>query len=346
MNKGKLKAIIGVAGAVCILVLFGLALHWIDNAKEDNIGYDNELQDVAEDPVLYFGDYEYTIRDDVESYLLIGTDDGGNEEAVGTKEYRGAMADFLLLFVMNNTKETYGFLQINRDTIVDVPYMDTEGNGSDELKQQICTAHWYGGSPEQGCENTVFAVSELLGFAPITGYYSIHMSKVDFLNHAVGGVEVTIDEDMTATDPAFVKGKTIKLTDKQAQEFVRARMEVGSGENTARMDRQMQYMSAFKAKAQAKLDEDPAFVNDIYDELQDNAVTDIPSSSISSIVHHLTKSKDLGILQIAGEKKIGKTLGDGKDYTEFYADEESIAEAMVKLYGISENDIKYIGGDE
>lgn len=338
-NKRKLIQIIAVI--VIAIVVIGAAVFFIERGtgKSNSNNTERELQRIAEQ-TLYFGDDEYTITHNVEAYLLIGTDDSGNIEAEGTRNYRGQMADVLLLLVLDRTDETYGILQINRDTMTEVPLIDTKGNGEGEALEQICIAHWYGGSPEAGCDNTVFTVSELLGGLEISGYYSINMSDIGTLNHAVGGVEVTIQDDLTKADKQFRKGATLTLTDKQANEFVRARMNVGDEDNTQRMNRQMQFMQGFKSKAFQKMGEDPEFINALLEELEADAVTDMPNNRWSVIANQVYKSEDLGILTYDGTSEVNDTLGDGELHAEFYADEQSIIDALVTLCGIQEEDIR------
>ena len=42
------------------------------------------------------------------------------------------------------------------------------------------------------------------------------MDAMPLLNHEVGGVTVTLEDDMTKLDPAMKKGATLTLTDRQA----------------------------------------------------------------------------------------------------------------------------------
>lgn len=339
MSHSRKKPILIVSIAVILIVLFGLGVYALDRAFN---GKDKARQEEAKQipkQVLMIGDYEYEVTHNLDCYLFMGTDDSGNEEAVGTKEYRGRMADFLLLYVMDKTDNTYGFLQINRDTMADVPYLNTDGDGEGDFRQQICTAHWYGSDPDMGCENTMFVTSELLGGLNIEGYYSIHMSDVKKLNRSIGGVRVTIDEDMTMVDPAMKKGATLTLTDEQAEKFVRARMEVGDGENLSRMKRQKQFMQAFITTAQDRIKEDPGFINQVYEQLESGAVTDIPENRVSAMVNSMHKCKYQGILQLKGTTELGDTMDDGILHTEFTADEDSIVEAVRTLCGIDDEHV-------
>ena len=342
-RQSKRKVIIGLAVAAVLIAAFGIGLYMFENVWENN---DDDLEFSDDDIVLYIGDKVYKITHNVETYLMIGTDDSGDVEKENTEDYHGQMADFLLLFVIDRTDETYGFLQIDRNTMVDVPLVDTEGNGEDTELQQICTAHWYGGNREHSNNNTVYCVGELLGGLPIDGYYEIHMSDIGILNHAVGGVEVTLNEDFSAADPEMTKGKTLTLNDKQAEIFVRGRMEVGDGTNEARMARQQQYMNAFKAKAKAELSEDSSFINKLYDDLDAVSLTTIQENQLSVIANQMYKGTDLGFVTLDGKTVIGTTLQDGKEHEEFYPEEESIANAMVKLCGIEKTQIHDYVDDE
>ena len=50
-------------------------------------------------------DLEYTVKDNIKSYLFIGTDHSGNEDAKD-ETYQGSMGDFLLVAILNKTAKT------------------------------------------------------------------------------------------------------------------------------------------------------------------------------------------------------------------------------------------------
>ena len=336
-RRSKRKVILWLVVAAAVIAAFGIVMHVIENLLDDEIADYDITSD--EGIILYINETEYEVTHNIESYLLIGTDDSGNVEAEGTKDYRGPMSDFLLLYVMDKTAGTHGYLQIDRNTMVDVPYIGPDGNGEGENFEQICTASWYGNNPTVGCNNSVYCVSTLMGDLPINGFYSIHMSDIGKLNHAVGGVEITLEDDFTDADPEMKKGATLLLTDAQAETYVRGRMEVGEGTNEERLHRQLTYMDKCKEKVRTMIGEDPDFVNDLWDTLEAGAVTDISKNRISVMANQMYKGKDLGILTIDGETKVGTTLDDGLEHEEFYADEASIGDAIVKLCGVSEDHI-------
>ena len=57
---------------------------------------------------------KYKYSTDYETYLFMGTDGSGKEDA-DRDEYIGNMADFLMLVIVNRKEQTYAFLQLNRD---------------------------------------------------------------------------------------------------------------------------------------------------------------------------------------------------------------------------------------
>lgn len=105
---------------------------------------------------------KYKYSTDYETYLFMGTDGSGKEDA-DRDEYIGNMADFLMLVIINRKEQTYAFLQLNRDTMTEINLIGRNGKGMATADMQLCTAHWYGGTPEESCENTVKAVSRMLG---------------------------------------------------------------------------------------------------------------------------------------------------------------------------------------
>ena len=310
-----------------------------DEEKKENVDQVSQDPPSTEEPEpameLYLCDQGYFTTHDTESYLFIGTDASGNTETVG-EEYRGAMADFLLLAVVDHTDESYGFLQLNRDTMSEITLLQADGSGYASAELQLCTAHWYGGDEKASCENTVEAVSYLLGEVPIDGYYALDMKAIPKINHEVGGVAVTIEDDFSDSDPTLVQGTTVLLNDEQAYHYIHDRMNVGDGENVSRMRRQKAYMDALGEKVREKQKEDQQFVLRMLQNLQDDSVTDLDLNRLAGSLQEINHYRSTGVHQIEGTTRLGQALGDGLDHTEFYPDEESLKEQMIRLYSLEE----------
>lgn len=267
--------------------------------------------------------HEYT------TLLFMGTDASGSGE---NETYRGSMCDFLLLFVLDRTENTYQFLPINRDTMTKIRLIEADGSGEATARLQLCTAHWYGGNEEMSCENTVTAVSHLLGDIRIDGYCCLPMEDIPRLNRTVDGVTVTLLEDFTKIDKKMKKGKEIALTDEQAYHYVHDRYGIGNEENISRMQRQRQYLQAFWQKAESRMTDDKAFLNTLYQDLGNTAITNISKKESSVLANEVMKAEGKGFLELEGKTRIGQALGDGVDHVEFYVDDDSLTDVMQKLY--------------
>ena len=117
-----------------LVAALALGLHYIDSRPESG----EEHQDSSADAeCLYIGDNEYEITHNLETYLMIGSDDSGNEDRKKNEEYHGGMADFIMLVVLDKTDNTYGFLPIDRDTITNVPKISSEGEKTGKIHERI-----------------------------------------------------------------------------------------------------------------------------------------------------------------------------------------------------------------
>lgn len=275
----------------------------------------------------------YSYDHQIESYLLLGTDASGNEEAEG-EAYEGSMADVLCVLVLDKTAKTYALLQLNRDTITKVDLMTRDGECNATAELQLCTAHWYGGNKTMSCENTVTAVSRMLGGVSMNGYVALSMQHITFLNHLVGGVTVTIEDDFSAEDASLVMGETITLTDEQAEHYIRARMGVGDGENLSRMRRQRQYLTAFAAKAKEQLGGDAKQTLSMAQDILAMSTTDLTEKKLSGIADMLYQYENLGIYTIDGTSALGMRLGDGLEHAEYYLDDQSLVDTLTELYSL------------
>lgn len=338
MKKQTIKIIAGIVLAVIIIVAFGLGLKYIEKSgqkKGDNTRTQHSMY-----VNLVIDENEYETNHNIESYLLFGTDENGSA-ADSPEGYHGGMVDFLMLIMLDKTTERYAFVEIDRNTMFDVTMIAPDGSMDYSSFQQICGANWYGHTPVQGAENMTKTVSELFGGLPINGYFAIGIEDFHRLNDAVGGVTVTIpDDDLSKADPAFKKGAEVKLSNKQAELFVRSRMSYGNGTNESRLARQRIFLNALLRDLKVKVKNDPKVIDKIFNELEDFAVTDMNAGIISKIANQVTKSEkiegsdDVGIVQLEGEHTTGKHLDDGIEHEEFYCDYEALASMLEKAIGL------------
>ena len=298
---------------------------WDDSQNAVSVadtGPGNDHRTAAELKELTYKGRRYIQKADVESYLFLGIDVMG--PAVGTESYiAGGQADTQMLLVLDNEAQTWQLLQINRDSMVNVPVISMMGTVPYTLVQQIALAHAYGNGREQSCENNVLAVSMMLDDQPIDGYFSLNMGGIGILVDLIGGVTLTVTSDFSAIDPSLVQGQTITLTGEQALTYVRSRANIDDETNLARMNRQRQYMTALEEKLMQK---DANFVVEAYDALADYMVTDIASGTAAEIGERMQDYTQLEVLTIDGENVV-----EGEHWA-YYLDEDSLQETILQLF--------------
>ena len=337
-KKKTMRAVIEIIIAVLVIIAVYFIIRGMDrhDVRIRQAATENEMQRVwkefQEKPVsIKLHKKTWKFAHPVQTYLFIGTDKSGNEDAEG-EEYHGSMADALMLVVVDEEEKAYGILQLNRDTITEVPMLLQDGSANASAQMQLCTAHWYGKDKAASCDNTVETVSKMLGGLPIDGYYALKMDAMPLLNHEVGGVTVTLEDDMTKLDPAMKKGATLTLTDRQAELLMQSRYAMDDDRNTQRMRRQQIFLKAFMKKIKKQNAGDINATVKLYDRLRPYATTDIKMNDLTALLKDMQGYTDKGIITIDGTSKIGEKLHDGKKHWEFYMDEDSLETSMKQLY--------------
>ena len=273
-----------------------------------------------------YGGKTYVARTGLTPIVLIGVDRGENaREQWGYQQ--GGQADFLLLIVIDSSDKKVSLLQIDRDTITDVETLGVLGNAIGTRKMQIAMSHSYGKTPQDNCAYTLKTVSNLLQGEPLDLYFSLNMSGVADLNDLLGGVTVTMQEDHTKINPAFVKGATIRLNGQEAYDYVHSRRYVDDGTNSSRMARQRNYMTAAKDQLISKLTKDSGFVNTLFDTLGDDLVTNVSRGRLINEAAKASQYKVGEITKMTGEHTIGN---DG--FAEFHADEQFLIDWVLSVF--------------
>lgn len=319
--------------AILLVILAGLlGTALLTHTQEEEMPIENAGQAVhkVQEPVfLTYKGTEYPLKEKLNTVLLIGTD---STERYEEKEnllqdyYNYNQADFLMLLVQDLEANTTEVIQLNRDTMTDVPWLDVIGQYGGTEFEQLCLAFNSGDGGRDSCQNTVDAVSSLLFDAPIEHYIQIPMSAIPVLNNLVGGVPVQIPVDMTHLDPTFVEGTTVNLNGEQAEKFVRARMSMEDDTNLARMSRQRIYLDSFQKQAKEAFDSDSEFALKLLEKIGEQLQTDLTAQQLSDLMQTLDQSHISPIRTAEGE------LIAGTEYYEFFVDEASLWEIVKKAY--------------
>lgn len=319
----KLKVVCFAVAAL----LFLISVYKIATTLE--FRFEDVISGGSSSRVIEYEGTKYVPDNNVTAIMLLGIDSDG--EVSDSNSYRNdSLADFICVAAFDVKDKTCKVLHINRDTVTEMNALGLGGSTVGTVTAQIALSYSYGSGLEDSCINTKSAVSKLLGNIVISNYISINMDGIAEINDLVGGVEVTVNEDLTAIDPTLTKGSTILLKGKQALNFVRARYGVGEQTNTERMSRQRQYMESFYKTLTAKISDGDMNISEMFDKVDPYMVTDCNTGVVSTL------SDRVGSFEFKGVYSISGTTSVGEDGTEFYPDENSLTEAILDLFYMPE----------
>lgn len=285
---------------------------------------EKEQPEWKEGRIRYRGDL-YDYNQDIMTFLIMGIDSRSEkvvEQANGTN---GGQADTIFLLVLNPHTNKMQMIAIDRNTMTDVDIYGEQGAYVDTIQTQIAIQHGYGDGTVKSAEYMKKAVSHLCMDLPIAGYCALNMSSISKINDAVGGVTLTVMQDLTAECPNLVAGATVTLTGDEAYWYLRARDVNQFGSAALRLQRQKQYMEAFVNQAKKKFKEDPSLPVTIFNTLTEYMTTDISldeATYLASVAAQYSFSEN-DMLAIPGETKMGDI------YEEFYPDENGLQQLMI-----------------
>ncbi len=329
----------GGAIRICLLLLaavlvFGGILFVTSRWESDHRTYSGEIGEPddwlspKEDvPTIWVGGREYRVRDSVETILLMGLDSDEQPDESGISYNNDLRADFLMLLVIDKEAKTCSSVHIDRDTMANVTVLGVAGQNLGTTWEQIALAHTYGSGRQDSCRNTVKAVRDVLYDTPIDHFLSLTMDAVQILNDEVGGVPVTIPEDMTAIDESFVEGERITLYGEQALRFVRARSGLENNTNQGRMERQRQYLNELYEKVLWNVSVDEEFPARAISKLANYLISDCRVDELQELMETASAYEFVGIETIEGESVVGDD-----NRMEFTPDQEQLEQLILDLF--------------
>lgn len=325
--KKKSRKVIVLLGAGVLLVLAVLLLYAVGRRLETSgqSQQRGELAQTEQEQTCVVDGITYRKRSDIMSILIMGVDRDSTQQSDGP--YEGGQADFQRLIVLDTAHGTVQQLKIDRDTITDVVMLGYLGSPIGTQKMQISLAHGFGDGREESCEYAQQAVEALLGEDTVDYYLAMNLDGIPTLNDLAGGVTVTLEDDFSAMDPAMVQGATLTLHGKQAEYFVRSRMNIGEGTNEARMVRQEAYLEQLLTQLHGQLGQEKQRTAEVLDAMADYVVTDMPRGRM---INEIWAARDYTVepaLALEGEHKVAE---DG--FMEFYPTESSIQQAVLELF--------------
>lgn len=315
------RLIIGLTTAVLGL---GLTVGVLTMADNHQTAPTVTTDDSSSDEITYKG-VTYVPKGNLETYLFAGID--SNDKVKEITEYDGTgQCDVLIVLVRDRTTDTCKLLTIDRNTMTPIRSLEDDGTYIDTSEAQISLAHAMSLDHKTRAENTVDAVSTLLGGHKIDSYAMVNMGAIQIVNDMVGGVTVTVLDDFPDSD-TLIKGNTVTLMGEDAYRYIHDRKTVADGLNQNRMERQAQYEAAFKSAFSAKCGEDKTFPLDVYHALEDYMTTNVGAKKFSRLALLLTDENDEEKVSIEG------TYGFDEDgWQTFTPDKDSLQEAILSLF--------------
>jgi LCP family protein required for cell wall assembly len=282
-----------------------------------------------EDGTVEYQGKEYVLRDNIETFLVLGLDKYKDATGSDSHESGTVQADFLMLFVFDHEAKTTTAIQINRDTMANVNRLDIAGNKTGIVEQkQIALAYNYAYQTEGrvNCRNTADSVSDLLLGVKVNHYLSLTMDSVVVINDLVGGVEVLVTDDFTGIDDTLIMGQRVTLMGQRALTYVRSRRGMEDSTNSTRMQRQQQYMEALFDRAMHCIETDEEFLLKAADQVSPYIEYDSTEYRLKEFAERFDSYAFQGIRQIEGQSR------PGAEFLEFYPDEDAIWELVIQLF--------------
>ncbi len=276
--------------------------------------------------IIYNGK-KYQFNENITSILFIGVDKEKLEDNAAETYGENGQADVLLLLALDTSNGNMKAIPISRDTMIDVNQYSVSGQYLGVSKEQICLSYSYGDGREKSCENTVTSVSRLIYGMPINSYVAVDLKAIKILNDSVGGVTVTVNEDIDLFDKKLKKGDTVNLKGEYALKYIRGRGDSLSA-NNERMGRQKNYMQAFYKTVLAKTKKDITTPVKLYNKILDYKISNLSVADISYLTQCIIKN---GVNEMNFVSIPGKNVA-GEKYVEYYADTAALYDIVVDVF--------------
>lgn len=290
-----------------------------------------------EDWVVY-GDGIYEYNEDMFNFVIMGIDhEGSLESKTDLSDWGAGQADAIFLVALDRKDKQVKIIAIPRNSMVQVDIYNEERQCIDTIYNQICLQYGYAGGGELGLDSMKSCVSELFYGLPIHGACAVSFDAAEIITDMLGGVEVTIPDDMTGMRPDYVQGSRLRLTRENVLSYLRYREYGTLGSPTVRLMRQKEFLRDVVRTGTVRIRQNPGLIRDIYQAIRPYMNTDI---SLDEAIYLATVSLDYQIgdesfYQLSGEDKqvdFIRKEGTADFYDDLYLDEEALKETVMEVF--------------
>lgn len=300
-----------------------------DNAADSGTQEAEESYELQEGQIRYNGK-TYQYKDNLMNILCLGIDsrDGIAKEKTPGK---AGQADCVILAVLDDEAKTVQLINISRDSMVPVHVYATDGSYVEDRTEQLALQYAYGNGRDWSCQLMEQAVSNLFYGLPIHGYCALSINSIADLNDTVGGVTVTVPEDLAVMQPKlFTAGDTVTLKGELAYHFVHDRdfKSTDIASNNKRIARQKTYAVAFVNQLKQGMKEDMTLPVKLYQTAEKQMVTSIGlDQAVYLCTEYMNSSFDTdNIYTIDG------TVTMGEKYAEFNVDDDALYQLILDVF--------------
>ncbi len=303
----------------------------LDTAETETIS--EEEEEIWQPGWVKYKGQIYAYNEDILTFLFMGIDKNEEQVTAVAEGTNGGQADALFLLLLNPHDKSVSVLAINRNTMTDIDVYNEEGSYVNTITAQIAIQHGFGNGMEESCRYQVDAVRKLLYDVPIHGYCAINAKAVIPITDMVGGVELTILEDVQkygskSQEIILTEGETKVLDGENSYSYVRFRDVSIEKSADGRLERQKQWLTAFMKQVKEQTAADISLPVKLYNEITNYMVTDVSVDEVAyltSIASGYTFEKE-HMYSLTGETVMGEK------FEEFYVDEEALYELILQLF--------------
>lgn len=285
-----------------------------------------------------YGDDVYEYNQECMNFIIMGIDRSGElDKETKLSDWSAGQADAIFLLSLDNRNKKISVIGIPRNSMVDVEIYNEQEECIDTIYNQICLQYGYAGGGELGLQKMKDSVSGMLYDLPIHGACAVSYDAIGVVAERLGGIEVTLSEDMTELKKDYVVGSKVLLTKKNIIPYLRYRDNTKLGSPTTRLTRQKEFLRTAMAKTIQEIKKKPAIVSEIYQSIIPYMNTDI---TLDKAVYLAAEALDYSITdssfyQLTGvDKQVDfENAKKAEDfYDDYYLDEEKLKEMVMEVF--------------
>ena len=274
----------------------------------------------------------YQKKQNVVTVLMLGIDSDGS----AAKNAQGERSDMMMLCTVDMDANTIELTSRPRDTRTTVHDVDTKTGKIKDKTWVTKLNHAYnrgGGQDKYGAENAMRATEDLIECdgqlsIPVSYFVSIDLEHLSDLADALGGVEVTLDQDYPDIGS---KGDTITLEGNNVRLYLQNRKQMDDGE-MSRQKHEQDFMMAIAKKIKKLGAVESA--SRLFTQLQDVVKMDLNLDQIVGMAGVLDKVS-LDEIKRNSFTENYKMMNDelmGQDLDFFVMDEDELMDMMLEMY--------------